>query len=194
MRRYRIVDKTAPRFRLSKFRYTVLNRELFDKFKEKYPNIKMDYLVFKDIVCAINEEFISYVINNKEGVFLPCGMGKIYLCMYPPKERYLNDVVKREQGIHSTHFNFHSSDFVGKITWIMDGVKYKTDNTEFYGFIGHRNFKTRASNAFKTQPELYIREARMIRAHEHYKRKNNERAKANSEISDQPSEDAEQGS
>lgn len=191
MRTYRISDRKEPRFRVSKFRYTVLNRELYDKFKQQNPNIKIDYITFKEIVITINQEIVNFVIDNKEGVFLPANMGRIHLGLYPPKERPSNAEVIQNEGIQATHFNFDSNGFVGKIIWLSGDTQYKTENTKFYGFIGHRDFKTRASQGFRNNPELYIRPATMIKAHEHYKRINNERNKINSQSSDQPSEDTE---
>lgn len=191
MRRYKEVDKKAPRFRVSKYRYTPLNRELFDKFKEAHPNIKMDYLTFKDIVCNINQEYVNYALKERDGVFLPCGLGRIYLCMFPPVKRLKDKERIREAGY--SIFNFDSSGFVGKISWKHADARYKVDNIRFYGFVAHRDFKKGASNGFKNTPERYPVEISLIRAYETYKLKNIERIKTNSQISDQPGEDTEQG-
>lgn len=193
MKTYRKTDRRAPRFRVAKYRYTALNKELFDRFKEANPNVKMDYLFFKDTILSINEEIVNFVMDNREGVFLPSGMGRVYLGLFPPKERPLRVETIRNEGIHATHFNFDSNGFMGKIIWLFDDTRYKTENLKYYGFIGYRTFKNRASNAFRTEPGRYVREANMIRSHEFFKRKKNERNEINSEIGNQPSEDTEQG-
>jgi len=191
---YRICDRKEPRFRVSKFRYSNLNRELFDRFKEANPSIKIDYLFFKDIIFSINEEIINHVIENKEGVFLPSGMGRIYLGLFPPKERYKKAETIRNQGIHATHFNFDSDGLVGKIIWVSNDSKYKTKNLRFYGFVGHRNFKTKASQGFKNTPEKYLKDMMWTRNIEYTKRKINERNEINSQSGNQPNQDTEQSS
>jgi len=188
---YRKVDKKAPRFRLSKYRYISINRELFERFRQAHPNIKMDYLVFKDIICNINEEFVNYALDNREGVFLPAGMGRIYLAMFKMKEKRINEAIAMSNGLTRKYFDL-SSDLNGKIVWKTFGVRYKVEETQFYGFIAHRTFKNRASKAFRETPENFLFEAQMIKTNEIYKRINNERAKANSQICDQSSEDTEQ--
>lgn len=189
MREYNKVDRKAPRFRLSKYRYIALNRELFENFKIKYPEIQLDYLKFKELIISINEEFVNIAMEERDGVILPCGMGKISLELFPPKVRPDNESIIGNQGIPATHFNFQSGGFVGKILWTFNDILYRTSNVKYYGFIGHRTFKNKASNAFRNEPEKYCRIATIIRAHEYYKRKKNERNEVNSKSGDKSGED-----
>lgn len=187
-------DRHEPRFNIKQWRYTPLNKELFDKFKKANPNIEIEYAFFKDTIISINEEIINYVMNNYEGIFLPQGMGRIYLALFPPKEKKINDKIIQETGIAASYHNFDSGGFLGKIVWLFDDTRYKSENLKYYGFVGCRVFKNRVSKAFRETPEKYVREAHTIRRHEFFKRKNNERDEINSQSSDQPDQNTEQGS
>ena len=179
-------DRRAPRFRGSKYRYTSINRDLFSRFCEAYPKLQMDYLVFKDILCSINEEYVDEVVNNKDGVYLPKGLGRLCMVMFKPKK-----INKHETYILD---GLVTNGLSGKIVWEFRDVKYRPENIKYYAFVAHRTFKNKASHSFRTRPEFYPREETMIKKEEFYKMVNSERAKINSQISDQSSEDAEQSS
>jgi hypothetical protein len=191
VRRYKQADKKAPRFRLSKYRYTPLNRELFEKFKEAHSNIKMDYLTFKDVILNINQEYVNFALKERDGIFLPSGLGRLYLCMFPPIKQHIEKEKIKDAGYQ--RFNFDSSGFVGKISWKHADARYKVDNIRFYAFVAHRDFKKRASIGFRDNPEKYVVEVSMLRVYEKYKLKEIERVKINGEVSNQPSENTEQG-
>lgn len=192
MKEYIPIDRKEPRFRLSKYRYIVLNRDLFDRFKKENPNLKMDYIVFKDIIGAISERYVDLAIQERDGIYLPAGMGKIQLCMFKVGERQENSYLSKQIGKRITHFDLHSDSMVGKIIWCMDGVKYKTDNTRYYAFFGHRTFKNKASHAFRTVPEFYAREYKMIRKYEFRKLATHyARIEADDQSGDQPGEGTE---
>lgn len=191
-RDYRISDRKEPRFNTKQWRYKPLNKELFERFQKENPEIEMDYKFFEDTIMSINEEFVNFIMTNKEGVFLPSGLGRLYLGLFPPKERQRNAQVIQNKGIYATHFDFDSNGFVGKIIWLFDDTRYKTANLRYYGFAGCRLFKNRASKAFRETPEKYIRAANIIRQHEFFKRKKNERNEINSQSSNQSNQDTEQ--
>lgn len=192
MKNYRVVDKKEPRFRVSKYRYMPINKEFFEDFKKDNPNIRMDFITFREIIIAINEEYVNFVIENRDGVFLPKGLGRLYLGLYPRKERRKLD--HSDGKVEQVFQAFETGGFEGKIMWCWDNVKYKTDNVNYFSFIGYRNFKTRASQAFINNPELYIRDVKRVKKEEYLKRKENARTQINSPICDKPSEDGEQGS
>lgn len=187
MRNYIHVDKKEPRFRVSKYRFQSINREMFAEFEQKHPNIKMDYLTFKDIIMAINQEIVNLVIDNRDGVFLPKGMGRLYLGLYPFK---VAKKIEENGKIKKVLLDFQIGNSQGKIMWSWSNVKYRTDNLNYFSFIGHRDFKTRASHAFINNPERYVRDIKSIRKEEILKRKEYGRTKINSQICDQPIEDA----
>lgn len=181
---YKKVDLTAPRFRISKYRYIALNQELFARFLEEHKNIQIDWSTFRNLIIAINEEFVDEVINNRDGVVLPKGLGRMYMCMFKPTKK-----LDYSPGLAQS---LASDGLLGKIAWTHRDTRYKIDNARFYSFTAHRTFKRAAAHEFKTRPEFYIFESKITSKEENIKRINSERLKTNSQISDQPSEDTEQ--
>lgn len=156
MKMYKIVDKKAPRFRRSKYRYNIINKELHRKFVEQF-DTDIDWATFKAIAEKINLEIREVALNNREGVILPEQMGNIWLGLFKSKERMINQPHMRTTGEHATYFSFETSGLQGKICWDFHNVKYKVKNYPYWGFVGHRNFKEKASDNFLEAPELYSR-------------------------------------
>jgi hypothetical protein len=160
--KYKDPDRYAPRFRTPRFLF--VNEDLHKKFLEANPKYHIEYQDFRFIIEQINLEFINLAIENREGVILPKGLGRIWLGLFPPKRKEL-----RETGLKK--FNFHSGSMQGKINWDYDFVKYKIENHDFYGFLAHREFKHKASRAFTLMPEQYVRIDGLVRAYEASKKR-----------------------
>lgn len=176
----------APRFRLR--RYSIVNTELHKQFLIENPNIHIDYLDFKFIIEQINLEIIQQVLDNREGVLLPKGLGRIWIGLFLPK-----DNKKARSAIKQNPFDKTE----GKICWNFDYVKYKIKEGDFYGFMAHRNFKRTTSKALVNNPELYARIASITRRTENYKKIKLEEIEhngLNNQGGDKSSEDTEQSS
>lgn len=186
--KYKLTDRKAPRFR--QCRFNIVSSELHKKFLEENPNFYITYKDFKFIIKEINNEIINQVIENREGVILPKGLGRIWLGFFHPKRKTF-----KETGL--SNYNFETKDLQGKICWDYKFVKYKIKSRDFYGFNAHRDFKTAASNAFKNTPERYSKIMTIDKNLERAKRKileKNEYYGSNDQSCDQPSEDTQQGS
>lgn len=168
MKRYKIVDRKAPRFRRAKYRYNLVNQDLWREFI-KSTGISISWDDFRKINECINLEIKQEAIDSREGVLLPEQMGNVWLGLFKLKERPLNEQYARNTGQHATYFSFETSGLQGKIVWDFDRVRYKVKNNEFWAFIGHRDFKTEASHKFKENPELYSRIVPIITLGEFYK-------------------------
>ncbi len=169
MKRYKIVDRKAPRFRRAKYRYNLINRHLHERFL-KETNIDIEWDLFKSINEYINIEIRDVALNTREGIILPKQMGNIWLGLFKMKERALNEQYARNTGNHSTYFSFETSGMQGKICWDFDKVKYKVKNHPFWGFIAHRDFKTKASSNFLQNAEIYTRIPGIIKTEEYIKK------------------------
>lgn len=168
MKRYKIVDKKAPRYRRSKYRYNIINKDLHKRFVEE-TSIDIDWEFFKVINEYINTEIRDVTLNSRDGVILPKQMGNIWLGLFKMKERPLNEPYIRNTGNHATYFSFETSGLQGKICWDFDKVKYKVKNYPYWGFMAHRDFKTKASHNFLENPELYSRINAIIKKEEKLK-------------------------
>jgi len=181
-------DLFAPRFRPK--RHNLISRETYKKFLSQNPKLSMEYGDFKFIVGEINLEIRNQAINNREGIILPKGLGRIWLGLFPPNRKHLIETGNLE-------FNFHSGNMKGKIGWDYDHVKYKIENNDFYGFLACRDFKGQVSRAFIEHSERFMRIDYIVRMHEGYKTKKleeNERRRLDDTISNQSDQDTTQTS
>lgn len=154
MKRYKVTDKTLPRYRLSKYRYNIVNKELYEEFKKKNPEIPMEWKTFRDIAGAINEEYVQEVTTSREGAILPVQMGKLWCGMFT----ITRDPKTFQVGpdLNSRYLQFGNiDDLQGKICWDFIHVAYKVKNYPFFSFMGHRDFKAKASKSFSGTPEIF---------------------------------------
>lgn len=191
---YKIADKKAPRFRIAKYRHSFINKDLYEKFIEDNPNYYISYADFKLVIETINLEIVNHVINNREGVFLPKNIGRIWLGLWKDNKE-LKKQKRRLSESGLLMYNDSIEILTGKICWDYKMNFTKPENHEFYAFRAHRDFKKAASKAFKETPELYARSEYSSRKHEYYKSKKleeNERNQLNDQVSDQSDKDSSQ--
>lgn len=156
MKSYKIPDRKAPRFRRTRFRYNLVNQDLFDQFKKENPKIDMDWKQFKIINQTIAESIIDITETEREGVNLPEQIGRVNLGLYPSKRNQEEQEYRRKVGGYRVFHGFDTFGLQGKIVWSFNMTKYRVKNHRFFTFVGHRTFKQRASLAFRTNPELYV--------------------------------------
>lgn len=143
MIRYKVFDKTKPRYRIAKHRYNLVNLSLFEEFNYYYPDLT-NWQIFK----KINERFAYHLrqcaLNNREGIILPAQMGRISLRMFKCENPHLS-LIKKIETDYKT----------GKICWDTRFVRYKIKVQPFYSFHAHRDFKGEAHERFSENPDHY---------------------------------------
>ena len=78
MKKIKKPDLNAPRFRSK--RKSVLTKERLKLFKEKYPEHHATTLKqFKDIIMTFNSLLVDGVVDNRDGIELPDGLGFIFM-------------------------------------------------------------------------------------------------------------------
>lgn len=171
MKRYKTPDRKAPRFRIAKYRYNLITQELFNKYKKANPNVEMEWKEFKLINQTVADSVMDICEVEREGVHLPYSMGRVFLGLFPKgKEPIEVAAYRRRVGGYKVFHGFDTYGLQGKIVWNLKTTRYKPDNLNFYIFIPHRNFKTRASKIFIKNPELYTRINKMDRTEERIKK------------------------
>lgn len=192
MKRYKVCDKTLPRYRVSKHRYNVLNRELFERFEAENPEL-VDWDTFKLINEKVNEELVKIAIENREGVKLPGQIGRINLSVFKIKKHFIDRKLDKDPDQIAFH-TVHTNGLQGKVCWNMDHIAYQVKNHNYYGFRPYRGFCEAASRAFRETPERYLRA--YLTGIKDQKDKNKQlfkdeqsANKLNSKTSDQPSQD-----
>jgi hypothetical protein len=155
MKNYKICDKKAPRFRISKYRNNLVSEELWRDFKKKYDS-QITYKSYKEIFKKISEKIIEATVDNRDGVMLDQHLGKTRLILFKPQDKILNVDAARNLGIGVNYMMFNTDGLQGKIEWSLKDVKYKLRNSRLFGFKPHRNFSKAASKAFTNQPDNYV--------------------------------------
>lgn len=145
-------DLKAPRYRPR--RYDILNKEFCQKFREHHPQYKdVSDETIKNIVKAFNSKIVEKVIELRDGVELPEGIGYIFIGSCPRLIRENINYglsITLEQKLHN--LNLQSDRYTAKIFYTNFSNKYKFRHRDLWGFSGTRVFKRAVA---KTYPELW---------------------------------------
>jgi hypothetical protein len=149
-------DLNAPRFRPA--RTNVLKRSLYDAFIEKYPQYKdVDLKTFKNIIRTFNEQLYNGIIDNRDGVELPEGLGFIFMGTCPTAKKSNIDIAKSlEYGVVVNHQNWDSDNNLLKIFYTNYTSRYPLQNKQVWAFKAVRQFRKAASEAYKEKWPQYI--------------------------------------
>jgi len=149
-------DLNAPRFRPK--RVNLLGRELYENFIKKYPKYTdIDLTTFKQIIRTFNEELYMGIIQNRDGVELPDGLGFIFMGTCPATKKQNIDVSKSlKYGIVANHQNWDSDNNLLKIFYTNNKCKYPLANKQVWAFKAVKQFRKAASDAYKVNWPKYI--------------------------------------
>lgn len=149
-------DLNAPRFRPG--RLNLLKKELFERFKEKFPEHEdISLQQFKEIITTFNGKISQGIIDNRDGVELPEGLGYIFLGSCKPTKKQNIDIVKSlKYGVVATHQNYDSDSKLLKIFYTNQNSKYPLQNKQVWIFKAVKQFRKVASEAYKENWEKYI--------------------------------------
>lgn len=156
MKSFKEPDLNAPRFRPK--RVNLLNSDLYHRFLEKFPEHEgLSLQQFKQIVHTFNGKISQGIIDNRDGVELPDGLGYIFMGSCPPAKKQNVDVGKsRKYGVAANHKNWDSDNRLLKIFYTNRPSKYPFQNKQVWAFKGVKQFRKAASEAFKTDWAKYI--------------------------------------
>ena len=156
MKSIRKPDLNAPRFRNKASTLMVL--DTLEKFKEKYPKYQhITMATFKKIIMTFNGNLTEGIIENRNGVQLPDGLGYIFMGSCPKaKKENINYKKSLEFGIRTNHKNWDSDNRLLKIFYTNRTSKYPFRNKQVWAFQAVRQFKRAASAAFVEDWTKYI--------------------------------------
>lgn len=155
MRTHRKPDIKGPRYR--KTTYSILNREFFNEFKKKYPGYKnVDNKVLKEIINTYNGLLWQMVIDEREGVEIPEGLGFLFLGTANVKSENPDMKASAEAGVTITHMNWPTNNKICKIIYTNYPAKYRFANREVWTFSAVRQFKRTVSKAYLENWQKYI--------------------------------------
>lgn len=153
---YNKADRKAPRFRQSIA--SLLNKDLYKQFYEKYPEYKKySEEQIKEVVTTYNEVMYNTVINHRDGIELPESLGYIFIgsCKAPIKKNV--DYGKSETtGVSVINRNLGSDSYLAKIFYTNFEHKYRFKHRKLWKFKGGREFTKAVSEAYKEDWPKYI--------------------------------------
>jgi len=147
----------GPRFR--ERRMSVLTKDTLKKFKKKYPEYgDLSLAQFKEIVKVFNNNITEGVIENRNGIELPEGLGYIFMGTCPtPKKKNVDYNKSIKYGVETTYRNWDSDNNLLKIFYTNYKSKYSFQNKQVWAFKAVKHFRSRASAAYKEDWTKYIR-------------------------------------
>lgn len=137
-------------------------REDYIQFCEKYPNEKITYRQFKDVIEVSNEIISENILNNPLGFKLPYQLGYIAVDKTEPSKRVtaIDWVATRRLGKKIPILNFHSLGFIFKIKIFKNPKKvpfsvYKMEANRFLKRKLATKIKSKKYNFIKIDRSYY---------------------------------------
>jgi hypothetical protein len=156
MKEFKKPDVKAPRFRPEV--HNVLNKEFFEKFKEKYPKYKgIDNTLLKSIIKTYNNTLYQTVIEKRDGIQLPETIGWLFIGTCEQSKKQNVDFAKSHKyGVTVTNNNWETDGKLAKIFFTSYAPKHKMKNREFWGFTACRDFKRSVAKAYPENWNMYL--------------------------------------
>jgi hypothetical protein len=156
METFRRPDKKAPRVRFD--RYCALNSGVYARYTKENPDTKLDTLVkFKKFIVDCNEALVELALNDRLGVDLPYGEGRVLLKSYTPRHIKVTDLSKSLlTGFRIYTKNYETDERICRITYTVYNKKFTSYAKKAWGFEPTRQFKLKASKCFVDNPNMYI--------------------------------------
>jgi hypothetical protein len=156
METFKTPNLQAPRFRPDT--YEVLNKEFFDRFREKYPKYKkLKDKELRSIIKSFNKLVYETVIDKRSGVELPESLGWLFIgTCQPSKKKNIDFAKSKKYGVKVSNKNWDSDGKLAKIFFTNKVIKHKFKNREFWGFTACREFKRAVAKSYPENWNNYI--------------------------------------
>lgn len=155
LRKIKPNDRKAKRFRSSSGRSNVLTKELFQAYKEKYPDTVLDYKNFKLIIKTAHEIVKEVLVSNRDGYQFPYMLGYLFVGSYKPGKNPIDYKKSIDTGFEIRHYNYETDGLACKIFYSSYASKYKLISRQLWKFVPHRTIKDTVSANFKKNYKLY---------------------------------------
>lgn len=153
---FKAPDVKAPRFRQDAV--DIANKEFFERFREKFPKHKaLSDSEIKRIIKCFNEAFWDTVIETRDGVQLPEGLGCIFIGTCETSKTQNVDFAKsKKYGTLVTNKNWETDGKLAKIFYTSYSSKYKYSFRECWSFIACRKFKRAVAKRYPENWTMYV--------------------------------------
>lgn len=153
---YKEPDIKAKRFRPETT--NIIDASLVKSFKEKYPKYKdITESDLRKIIRSFNETLWKEVIDTRDGVLLPEGLGVLFIatCQAPIRQN-IDFAKSKKYGVTVTNKNWETDGRLAKIFFTSYPSNFKFQNRECWGFVACRNFKRAVAKYYPENWTLYI--------------------------------------
>jgi hypothetical protein len=146
----------GPRFRPDV--YQVMNQQFFKKFRERHPRYKnLTDAELRKIGKTFNLMFWEQVIENRDGVQLPEGLGYIFVGTCQASKKTNIDFGKSQKyGVTVNNKNWETDGKLAKIFYSSYASKYKFINRECWSFTACRAFKRSLAKSYPENWPMYV--------------------------------------
>lgn len=168
---YKEPDVKGPRFRQKGI--SIVDNAFLKEFKEKYPKYK-DLTVpeINKIMKKYNETVWKEVIENRDGVQLPEGVGILFIATCKSPLRQNIDFAKsKKYGVTVTNKNWETDGRLAKIFYTNYNTSFRFQNRECWGFIACREFKRTVAKVYPENWNLYVQVEPTKKLRDKYKKK-----------------------
>lgn len=138
---------------------SILNVTLYNEFKSKYPNANISRETFKKIIIRGNEILRDAILENREGVILPKGFGRLFIGAYDknPKKPYYDWSILMNKGFAYSHKNYESDRYFCKLFYSAFGEDVRYPFKGFWYFKTAHEMSLRVSKAFRADYNKFIK-------------------------------------
>ena len=168
---YKEPDVKGPRFRQKGI--NIVDNTFLKEFKEKYPKYKnLTVPEINKIMKKYNETVWKEVIENRDGVQLPEGMGILFIatCKNPLRQN-IDFAKSKKYGVTVTNKNWETDGKLAKIFYTNYNTSFRFQNRECWGFIACREFKRTVAKVYPENWNLYIQIEPTKKLRDKYKKK-----------------------
>jgi len=146
----------GPRFR--KQFLTLRGADYLKAFKKRYPEYKdLTSREFRDIIKTFNMNLVDCVLENRNGVELPEGLGYIFIGTCPPAKKKNVDYKKSiEFGTVALFKNWDSDNRLMKIFYTNRNTKFPFLHREVWSFKAGKEFRHKASVQYRENWAKYV--------------------------------------
>ena len=164
----------APRVRHRVYNFH--NQDFFDEFRKLYPEYEsLSNKVLRDKLSFITDCVKEQVLNTRDGIELPLGLGYIFLGSCQKKINPNPDMIASyEHNKIISHKNYESDQYLAKIFYTTFETKYRFKYHNTWGFKPCRKFKRAVKPIYIENYTRYIKIDNFIKISTIF-RKNNKR-------------------
>lgn len=156
MNEFKGPDVKAPRFRQKTV--NIIDDNFFKNFKEKYPKYKnITKTELHKIMKIYNQTVWKEVIETRDGVQLPEGLGSLFIATCKPSKKQNIDYGKsKKYGVKVSNNNWATDGKLAKIFYTSYYTSFKFRNRECWGFIACREFKRTLAKNYPENWNIYV--------------------------------------